>query len=116
MTQFKEATLQTIADGKAIEQVNFELKRVLENCTDPNTAAKVTRIVTLKIKITPSEDRKRAEIAFQAESKIAPDAAGSDQLYFGQGGVFVSSAKQLTFDDYEETVTELESEQEASND
>ena len=116
MTQFKEATLQTIADGKAIEQFNFELKKVLENCTDLNTDAKQPRTVTLKIKIVPTDDRKNAALTFQAESKCAPDSPGIDQLFFGTGGVFISSAKQLNFDDYEKKVTELGDEKEVNGD
>jgi hypothetical protein len=96
---FKEISLETIADGKAIAQFNFELDRALENCRDIATDPTAQREVILKVKIKPSADRSKADINFQASSKICPDAAGTDQVFFSSKGAYVSSARQLTLDE-----------------
>ncbi len=112
--QFHKASLETINDGKAINQFNYELKKAIENCQDVNTETGFVRVVTLKVRIKPTDDRQRAAVTFQAESKLAPDAAGTDQMIFSKEGAFISSARQLHFED----VTEIdgEDEKEGSND
>lgn len=116
MTEFQRISLSAIGDGKAVDQFNYELKRVVENCLDINTDPTFERVVTLKVKIKPNQERDKAAIEFQATSKIAPDVAGTDLVHFGRDGAFVSSAKQLTFEDYEKDVAELEAAQGGSND
>jgi hypothetical protein len=111
MSGFNEASLETIGDGQAIQKFNHELQRAIENCLDINTELNFTREVILKIKIKPSEDRQTAAIHFQASSKIAPDAPGQDQMYFGKNNqAFINSAKQITFEDYTQSVSEIEQE------
>ena len=78
--------------------------------------AKAVRTMTLKFKITPTDDRTRATVTFQAESKIAADAACVDQMYFGKGGCFVSNAEQLEIPNYETDVTDIDGKKEGSND
>lgn len=106
---YLEVKLATIADGKAIAQFDFELKRALENCLDIATPATGVREVTLKVKIKPNEDRQRAEVTYQATAKLCPDAAGTDLVIFGQKGKhYVSSARQLNLDEQgEHNVEEL---------
>ncbi len=109
-----ELELATIADGKAIAAFNFELKRALENCLDPATSATSVREVRLVVKLKPTEDRTKANLTFQAASKIAPDAPGEELVLFGlKGGAFVTSARQLTLDDaVADKVTEIDGEPE----
>ncbi len=114
-----EASLESFGDGKAIEQFNYELKRVIENCQDINTNADHVRSVILEVKIKPSNDRKRADVTFQAKSKLAPDAAGVDQILFSKQGAYVNSARQLTFEEYGDKVADIDSAtetEEVSND
>jgi hypothetical protein len=89
--KYIEASLETISDGKAIQAVDYELAKVIENCKDPNTDPTGVRTVTLNIKIKPSQDRQRAEIAFQAISKLAPDAPGVDQIVIARDGALVAN-------------------------
>jgi hypothetical protein len=91
-----EISLETIGDGKAVAAFNFELERALANCLDVATTATAIREVRLVVKLKPTEDRTRADITFQAASKIAPDAPGTDLCIFGaKGGAWVTSARQL---------------------
>jgi hypothetical protein len=107
MQGFSEVTLSNIADGAAIVKFDQELHRVIENCQDVNTDPEAVRTITLTVKIKPTQDRKSATITFQASSKIVGDAPGNELMHFGQNGAFVSTARQLKFEDYEQ-VSELD--------
>jgi len=118
MADFEEASLQSIGNGAAIDQFNFQLKRAIENCQDVNTDAEAVRMVTLKVRIKPDKERKEASIDFQAEAKLAPDSKGKDQLFFGRHGAYVDPRRQISFDEYqaEKTSNVVEMEEEGTND
>jgi len=63
--------LETLGGGGAVEMVNHELHRVLENILDPNTEAKKERKVTLEIKIKTDENRNFCDLSYQAKSTLA---------------------------------------------
>jgi len=114
--KYNKANIETIGDGKAIQAVNYELERVIENCKDPNTEATGVRTVTLKIKVKPSQDRQRADVSIQATSQLAPDAPSTDQMVLARDGAYVANAKQLTLDDYDEKVSEIDDAKEGTDD
>ncbi len=60
-----------MANGAACEQFDYELGRVIRNIADPNTPAKKAREVTLKIKITPDENRMIGAMEVTVDSKLA---------------------------------------------
>jgi hypothetical protein len=63
-------SLETLGQGAAVERFNLELQRALDNIADENTKAKGTREVTLKVKITPDEDREIAKVEVHTTSKL----------------------------------------------
>ena len=83
MANMETVTIDTIAQGAAIERANLELDRVLKNILDPNTSAKVQRVINLKIKIKPSEDRSMGSVEIQATSSLAPITEHVTQVYIG---------------------------------
>jgi hypothetical protein len=59
-----------MASGGAVERLHRALVDALENILDPNTPAKKTRTITLKITIKPHESREVGELL--VETKFAP--------------------------------------------
>lgn len=108
--QYNAITVENIADGAAIEQVNFQIQKAIENILDVNTDAGVERKIELKLSFKPQDDRAQADIKFQVIAKLAPDSAGSDRLFIGQENGqkkgFVHTAKQMAFDDFQEKTKE----------
>lgn len=91
-----DATLETLDNGEAINQVNHQLRAVFKNIMDLNTDPKAKRTVTLKIHIKPNHDRTQAGVEHQTTVSLAPDAVGVDQLSFNQAGnAFVQKGEQL---------------------
>ncbi len=80
----KKITLESIADGAAIEQFDIELQKVLNNIVDPNTVADAVREVTLTVKFKPDERRNYGVFAIQAKCKLAPHTPFMGQASFGR--------------------------------
>lgn len=63
---------ENLAGGALKEKLNQEVKKILENITDPNTKETETRKLTLNISFKPSKERDLAEISIETKSKLAP--------------------------------------------
>ena len=70
--KYEEVSLRSLANGAAVELFDAELQRVLQNIGDPNTAPKESRVITLKVKIIPNEERSAASVSVAVGSKLAP--------------------------------------------
>jgi hypothetical protein len=67
----KKIELQGIQSGVVIDLFNEELKRVLANIEDENTAANQERSVTIKIAIKPDKTRRTGEVKVHAYPTLA---------------------------------------------
>lgn len=77
-------SLVTLNQGAAVELFDNELKKVLDNIADPQTAAEITREIKLSVKIKPSESRQQAAVQLKIESKCAPQKPASSSVWFGR--------------------------------
>lgn len=69
---FENLNLENLDEGGALEAMNHELSKVLENILDPNTEAKTQRKVTLEVKLKGDENRNICGLSYQAKSTVAP--------------------------------------------
>jgi hypothetical protein len=76
--------LTKINQGAAVEMFSEELKKVLANIDDANTDPKEKREITLKFTFLPDVDRKQAQVAIDAKSKLAAHVGTLTTVYFGQ--------------------------------
>lgn len=106
---YLKVSLEAIAGGKAIVEVNHQIQKVINNCLDVNTDPKATRSVTLKINFKPTIDRANAEIEFTADCKLATESQGVDQLFLNQREGFVQDVEQLKIfcEDKDENLHEI---------
>lgn len=74
-------TLDTLAQGAAIEKFEDELNRVLENILDPNTKPTAARSVTLVVSFKPDEDRSFANTLIEVKAKLAPSRGVGTAIY-----------------------------------
>jgi len=102
MNNFSEMSLNILGSGKAVEQFDYQLKKAVENCLDPNTDTDFNRVIQLKVTIKPSPDRKDAALFFQTTAKLAPDSAGGDHIFLSKGKAYVQDMEQMTFEEMEE--------------
>lgn len=95
-----EMGLATIARGEIISQANYQLEKAISNCLDPNTDAKATRTVTIKIVLKPDAKRQCADVTYSVELKTPSDATGTDQILIRQSDArgFVPKGEQLGLD------------------
>lgn len=99
---YEELKLEHIAGGVAVNQVNYALGEVIENCLDPNTSATGARSVTLKLTISPTEDREKANISYKVDRKLQGDAPGDDTILISRSGKkgYLTTAKQMELEEF----------------
>src|SRR5688572_5909539 len=81
-----EVTLENLGGGGAMEMFQEEFRKVIENILDVNTKATAPREINLKVKITPTDERRMGATAVTVSSKCAPLRTLSTTLFFGQRG------------------------------
>ena len=67
----EKLTLETLAEGAAVERFDDALKTVLANILDPDTGTGA-REVNLKVKLRPNDDRSMTEIKIECTTKLQP--------------------------------------------
>jgi hypothetical protein len=76
--QYQELSIETIAGGDALKQLDYQLGEAVKNCLDVNTVANANRAVTLKIVMKPDNSREQLGLVFEVATKFPCDAPGSD--------------------------------------
>lgn len=69
--EVKSVSILDFSSGAINERVAVETKNILANILDPNTTAKEKRVLTVKIELTPTEDRKTVSMKTTITSKLA---------------------------------------------
>ena len=69
--EVKNVSILDLSSGAINERVSVETKKILSNILDPNTIAKEKRVLTVKIELTPTEDRKAVAMKTTITSKLA---------------------------------------------
>ena len=95
----EELSIVKIDGGDAIQKIDYQLGQAVLNCLDPNAVAKVKRKVKITISLTPTNDRKNAELEYKVETVFPGDAPGVDTVAISRAKKkgFVSS-QQLDID------------------
>lgn len=71
MEQTKASSLIDMANGAIKERLDYEMGRVIQNISDPNTKATAKRTITVKITLEPDEERQHVEVSATASSTLA---------------------------------------------
>ena len=69
-------SLLDMANGAIKERIDYEMGRVMQNISDPNTKASAKREITLKITLAPDEDRKHIEVSCAGSHEPGEDQPG----------------------------------------
>ena len=80
MEHTKASSLIDMANGAIKERLDYEMGRVIQNISDPNTKA------TVKITLEPDEERQHVEVSATASSTLAALHPVKTALAVGQEG------------------------------
>lgn len=72
MEQTKASSLIDMANGAIKERLDYEMGRVIQNISDPNTKATAKRTITVKITLEPDEERQHVEVSATASRPWQP--------------------------------------------
>lgn len=87
MDEVVKKSILEMARGAFLEQVDYEMAKVIDNILDPNTKATSKRRITVTMELVP--DNSRAKIAVSFATKLALVATNplTTSLYvMGEGG------------------------------
>ena len=83
-TAEEKISLSNIGNGAANEQFERELDRVVKDILDPNTEAKATREINVKLIFKPDEDRDIGLTGMKVTSKLAGSKECLTKVAFGR--------------------------------
>lgn len=81
MPQLNQKSIVQMAMGAIQERVDYEMSRIIDNILDPNTKATAKRSLTIKIDLTPDDDRRTISVAAVAKSSLVATNAVNTALY-----------------------------------
>lgn len=76
-----EISLDTIANGAALEEFQIAYRKVMDNIADLSTKAETKRKLTLVFDFSPVKDRGRIGIAISSDVKLAKREAAETGVY-----------------------------------
>lgn len=79
-------SLEKLADGEVEFEFPKALKEVVGNIVDFNYPGNAKREITVKLTITPSEDRSHARVQVGISTKLAAKTPKDTKLYFSPAG------------------------------
>ena len=92
----EKLTIVSLASGAAIEAVDDEIRRVIENILDPNCDPAKRRTVTLELVFAPTKDNRNLfGVSIQAKSKIVPPNAVITTAYADHDAAGAVCASEL---------------------
>lgn len=91
------AKLEHIKGGQAIIDVNHHIQKAVDDILDPAKPADKARTVTLKIKLSPTDDRQNIGVQYVVEQHFPADSPGMDMIAVRRetGEAFIQTSDQL---------------------
>ena len=72
MNEITKKSILEMANGGFLEQVNYEMSKVIDNILDPNTKATGKRKITVTMEITPDDSRMNFSVRFSTKLALVP--------------------------------------------
>lgn len=99
----KEVSLDTIADGVALELFNHEMKSVVKNIMDQNTMATGKRKITLTFDFAPDDMREEVKVMVAVKSDLQPIKGYNKTVFTGKKNgehtLYAADTKQINMFD-----------------
>lgn len=70
-----------MARGGFLEQVDYEMAKVIDNILDPNTKATGKRRITVTMELTPDDSRRKIGVSFSTKLALVATNALTTSLY-----------------------------------
>lgn len=81
MNDTAKKSILEMARGGFLEQVNYEMAKVLDNILDPNTKATGKRRITVTMELTPDDSRRQIAVSFTTKLALVAANPLTTSLY-----------------------------------
>ncbi len=78
--EVKKSILE-MARGAFLEQVDYEMAKVIDNILDPNTKATGKRKITVTMELAPDDSRAKIAVSFSTKLALVPTNPLTTRLY-----------------------------------
>lgn len=78
--EVKKSILE-MARGAFLEQVDYEMAKVIDNILDPNTKATGKRKITVTMELAPDDSRAKIAVSFSTKLALVPTNPLTTSLY-----------------------------------
>lgn len=78
--EVKKSILE-MARGAFLEQVDYEMAKVIDNILDPNTKATGKRKITVTVELAPDDSRAKIAVSFSTKLALVPTNPLTTSLY-----------------------------------
>ncbi len=82
----KSISFKDIKGGEAIEYIDSQIQKIVDNINDPNTEATKKRKLTVSIEFVPDATRDMVIFNVEAKRSVAPDLGVTASVYVQQSG------------------------------
>ena len=88
-----KVSLSNLVGGGLEEQFQHALEQALANISDLNTDPKKTRVITISVKLLPTEDRQSCAVSVSVSQKGAPIRDSVTTIYIQKDGLGVKATE-----------------------
>lgn len=81
MEGIDKKSILEMAHGGFLEQVDYEMAKVIDNILDPNTRATGKRRITVTMELIPDDLRKNIAVSFSTKLNLVPTNPLTTSLY-----------------------------------
>lgn len=81
MDEVVKKSLLEMARGAFLEQVDYEMAKVIDNILDPNTKATGKRKITVTMELTPDDSRRQIGVSFATKLALVATNPLTTSLY-----------------------------------
>jgi len=81
MDETVKKSILEMARGGFLEQVDYEIAKVIDNILDPNTKATGKRKITVTLELVPDDSRRQIAVSFVTKLALVPANPLTTSLY-----------------------------------
>jgi len=100
----KSISFKDVKNGEAIDYIDSQIQKIVDNINDPNTDATKKRTLVINVEFNPDATRDMVIINVDAKRKSAPDLGVKASVYIQQSGGVPYMTEQLSLNELVEKV------------
>jgi len=95
MNESQKKSILQMCNGAFQERADYEMSRLIDNITDPNTDPCAKRKITITLELKPDAERQTVAVACSVKSTLAPTYPVATMLYIADTDTVIEMTPQI---------------------